>query len=188
MEWRKNHRPGYFGRRRDEKVAALNVQFGVGNWELRWIVNIEHLGAANGERLFTFEEACKEFYEQSYYRYFKDRPADIEYACQFKECYDNEPNNIDSGLDYTIQKSYSTHIQDIALRNVLKRLGKQFLGTNGGYMQVRSKDSAGARFSPYNVPFLWPDKITQPSLAPEWSPKGTVEDFWQSNKWVVIKT
>lgn len=182
MEWTKDHRPGYFGRRRDEKVAALNQKFGEGNWTLMWVLQGDFL-----EEKYEFERACKLFYEQSYFLYFKDRPADLDFAEQFKECYDNALTNITSGLDYTKQEAFSTHIQDIALRNILVRFGRKFLGTNGGYMQVRSKDTAGSRFSPYSVPFMWPEKITQPSLAPNWAPKGTVEDFWQSNKWVMVQ-
>lgn len=182
--WTPSHRPGYFGRKRDEKVKELNEKFGEGNWKLGHLLGEPKLGAY---AVYDFVEACKMFYEESYFLYFRGRPEDVDYACQFQECYDNAETNVQSGLDYAKQEAYSNHIQDIALRNVLRRLGKWFTGAIPQLMQVRSKDTAGARFSPYNVPFAWPDLITQPSMAPEWAPHGTVEDFWQSNKWVLVR-
>jgi hypothetical protein len=51
----------------------------------------------------------------------------------------------------------------------------------------RSADSEGFRFGPGNVPFFEPTQITQPSLCPKWANPGSVEDFWQSNKYLVIE-
>lgn len=184
-------RPGYFGRRRDERICELNQRFGAGSWMLMWEA---------GGSLFDFFNACRYLYEESYFQYFKDRPAEIDFVCSFHECYDNALTNVASGLDYMKQEAYSTHIQDIALRNVLRRLGRWFtlnktselsaflpgvLPGTASHLQIRSKDSAGYRFGPGNIPFAWPQIITQPSLAPSWAKQKSVEDFWQSNKWVV---
>lgn len=204
MNWLNDHRPGYFGRSRDAKVAALNETLGKGGWRLAWVVpesdDMKALAAECAVRRlpalfheygnpfsFEFAEACVIFYEESYYRHLKDRPADLDFICSFGECIDNAPTNVRSGLDYTKQEAFSTHIQDIAVRNVLARLGRRFEGPAGKLLVIRSADSEGFRFGPGNIPFMFPDRITQPSLCPKWAGVGSVEDFWQSNKWVQIE-
>jgi hypothetical protein len=133
-----------------------------------------------------FEQACKVFYEESYQRYLEDRPDDIDFICEFTECYDNSPTNVQSGLDYTTQEASSTHIQDIAVRNVLHRLGRSFTGKRTELLIIRSADSNGYRFGPGNVPFYAPNAITPPSRCPSWAKEGSVEAFWQSNKWLQV--
>lgn len=182
--WKAVERPGYFGRRRDEKIAAFDAKFGKGNWKLVWL-----WGDLDAYQYFEFFEACRSFYEESYLKYLKDRPDDINFICTFGQCYDNAVSNTQSGLDYMVQEAYSTHIQDIAIRNVLRRLGRWFEGPTDKLLQIRSKDSEGFRFGPGNVPFYAPSKIGngQGSLCPTWANEGSVEDFWQSNKWLMAR-
>jgi hypothetical protein len=190
MSWRNDHRPGYFGRRKTEIITKLNADLGEGNWRLGWVIGADSYeeSAKNEIGCLDFVQACKEYYEESYYRFFLNRPWEIDFVCKYIECYDNAMTNIESGLDYSKQESYSTHIQDIAVRNVLKRLGREFMGINGKHLQIRSPDSDGFRFNPGNVPFFAPELITHPSLAPTWAKQGSVEDFWQSNKWIQVKS
>jgi hypothetical protein len=178
MTWTSIERPGYFGRQRDRKINGYNTTYGEGYWRLVWILD---------DKEMDFVQACKEAYEESYFQYLKDRPKDLDFICCFGECIDNAPTNIQSGLDYSKQEAFSTHIQDIAVRNVLHRLGLKFNGPLGSVLTIRTKDSNGFRFGPGNVPFYDPTKITQPSLIPTWGNPGTVEDFWQSNKWLQVK-
>lgn len=178
IEWEMKDRPGYFGKRRDTIIADLNKFYGKDNWKLQWVI----FG-----KVYTFEEACRAFYEGSYYQYFLNNPKELDRVCSFGECIDNAMTNIQSGLDYTKQESTSTHIQDIAVRNVLSRLGRKFEGDPGNILVIRSKDSTGFRYGPGNVPFLYPKEIIQPTLVPHWAQAGSVEDFWQSNKYIVVK-
>lgn len=191
--WRCVERPGYFGRRRDTKIAGFDEVYGKGGWRLVWIATrptdlppdlFKESKVPLTGGVFDFESACKIFYEESYFRWLQRHPAEVEFACSFGECIDNAPTNVNSGFDYTIQESYSTHIQDIAMRNALRRLGRQFEGPPDKILVIRSKDSEGYRFGPGNIPLFDPSLITQPSKCPDWSNKGTVEDFWQSNKWL----
>lgn len=177
MTWMNHHRPGYFGRRRDEKVAALDEAHGKGKWRLAWVA---------GELALDFAEACFRFYEESYFLHLKNRPTDLQFICSFGECIDNAPTNVLSGCDYTKQEAFSTHIQDIAVRNVLRRLGLKFEGPPEKILVIRSQDSNGFKYGPGNVPFMTPGLIQQPSLCPRWAEEGTVEDFWQSNKWCQV--
>lgn len=190
MMWTKVERPGYFGRRRDQKVAELNARFGEGKWELRWVIDYSGFPQLKptGDRtdFYSFEEACRLLYEESYFRYLSQREDEVAFICSFGQCIDNAPTNVQSGFDYTKQEAFSTHIQDIAVRNTLRRLGKWFTGPADRILVIRSKDSDGYRFGPGNIPFSWPTLITTPSMAPSWANPGSVEDFWQSNKWIVV--
>lgn len=176
-EWISDHRPGYFGRRRDAIVRQYNDLYGSTGWRLAWVY---------ANKSYTFEEACIQLYERSYYNYLMHRPDDLKFLCSFGECIDNAPTNIQSGLDYTKQEAFSTHIQDIAVRNVLRGLGLRFNGAPNNILTIRSADSNGFRFGPGNITFFDPEGIQQPSMVPKWANKGSVEDFWQSNKWVQI--
>jgi hypothetical protein len=175
--WINDHRPGYFGRKRDKIVNEYNSLYGKEGWRLRWVA---------ATIAFTFEEACVQFYEKSYYNFLKDKPEELDFICSHGECIDNAPTNVQSGLDYTKQESYSTHIQDIAVRNVLTGLGRKFLGPPDKILVIRSADSNGYKFGPGNIPCFDQSVITQPSLCPTWAGRGSVEDFWQSNKWVQV--
>lgn len=186
MRWHPVERPGYFGRRRDERIAALNRQYGAGNWRLAWRLAVP--GFNHGTEGETFFGACRHLYEASYQRYLEQRPADVDFICSFGEVIDNAPSNVESGLDYMRQEAFSTHIQDIAIRNVLRLFGRWFEGPADRLLVVRSSDSNGHRFGPGRVPFAWPGWISKPSLAPRWAEPGSVEDAWQSNKWVEIMT
>lgn len=179
--WKPLFRPGYFGRKRDAIVAHLNQQFGVGNWRLVWVVE------NNGQSLsYEFEAACCLFYQNSYVEWLKRHPDDLDFICSFGECIDNAATNIESGLDYLRQEAFSTHIQDIAVRNAIKSLGRKFEGPPDKILTIRSHDSNGFKYGPGNIPFFLPELIKQPSKRPQWALEGTVEDFWQSNKIIQV--
>lgn len=177
-EWENKGRPGFFGRKRDEKVRWLNEHFGPGNWRLVW---------TDGQQEFEFVEACRSFYEEAYFRHLAQKPEDIDFICSFGECIDNAPTNVSCGLDYAKQEAFSTHIQDIAVRNVLHRLGRSFTGPADSILVIRTKDDNGHRFGPGNIPYHEPSVIIQPSLHPWWARLGSVEDFWQSNKILQVR-
>ena len=181
----KLERPGYFGRARDRKVADLNSKYGEGNWNLAWVILLD--SPEGWEYRYDFLEACKFLYEESYFRYLRDKKDKLDFICSFGECIDNAPTNVQSGLDYSKQESFSTHIQDIAVRNVISRLGRRFEGPPDNILVIRSTDSNGFEFGPGNIPFAWPSLITKPYLTPKWANDLSVESFWQSNKWLMVK-
>lgn len=181
--WRSASRPGYFGKTRDEKIRKLTEEYGAAGWRLVWIVE----ETPSVPLIYNFEEACRTWYEASYVEFLRDNPKEVDFICSYGECYDNAKTNIQSGCDYTIQEALSTHIQDIAIRNALKKLGRKFEGPTEKLLEIRSTDSNGFKYGPGNVPFLLPRLITQPSKSPRWAKTGSVEDFWQSNKWIQVK-
>jgi hypothetical protein len=180
-EWRDTVRPGYFGRRRDEKIAALHKLHGEGDWRLVWRLGGEDL---------DFATACKRAYEESYLRHLVKRPDVVDRICSYTECFDNAETNVESGLDYTKQEAFSTHIQDIAVRNVVVLLGRRFEGSVGCLLQIRGPDSDGWKLglNPGAVSFFDRSLIIVPSLAPQWAGHGSVEDYWQSNKFLQARS
>ena len=178
--YKKLYRPGFFGRRRDEIVARLNGEYGEGNWTLVW--------EAAGHPQLEFAKACEHYYETSYVQWFANNRDELDFVCSFGECIDNAPTNVQSGLDYNKQEAFSTHIQDIAIRNVLANFGRKFDGPVDKILVIRSADSEGYKYGPGNIPFFAPDLIERPSRAPRWANSGSVEDFWQSNKYVAVKS
>lgn len=176
--WETIGRPGFFGRRRDALIRGFNESYGAGNWRLVW---------TDGQRELEFLDACREFYEEAYFRHLSQRPDDVDFICSFGECIDNAPTNVSCGCDYSIQEAFSTHIQDIAVRNVLRRLGRSFSGPADSILVIRTPKDNGHKFGPGLIPYHEPKAIIQPSLAPWWAGKNSVEDFWQSNKVLQVR-
>ncbi len=124
-------------------------------------------------------------YEEAYYQYFKaDRDILTWLTDTASDVYDNSQSNVLANKDYSLQETKATHLQDIAIRKAVSRLGVSFKGKQN--MKVRGKDSPGYRLNPGNVPFHLPDMILKPARKGWWKP-GSIEDFWQSNKVLEVK-
>jgi hypothetical protein len=171
--WETVGRPGYFGRHREERHREFDSRYGVGNWRLAWQI---------GERVGDLGEAVM-LYEDAYLAWLLLLPhlAD-ELTEEASDVYDDDPSNVSSGLDYLAQETQRTHLQDIAIRRCLVRLGRAF---RGGQL-IRIRDSQGDHplslaLSPGRVPFHRSDLIVPPPLEGWWQP-GSVESFYQSNK------
>jgi hypothetical protein len=187
--WETVGRPGYFGRKRDEIHAGYDAKYGKGNWRLVWeATNAQRRDFDPEEMLpdephfFEFNDSCIALYEESYFRYMKAHPEIVEIVVSYGECIDNAPTNVASGLDYRKQESFSTHIQDIAVRNCLTRLGTWFKGPEDKIMVIRSKDDNGYILNPGNVPFAWPNLIKDEKHTPWWAGAASTEAFWQAAK------
>lgn len=165
MGWETVARPGQFGKERDARHREYDARYGVGRWRLVW-----HGGEVTA------------LYEDAYFAYLSERSDLLErLLADARDVYDDAESNVDSGLDYTRQETAQTHLQDIAIRRCLVRLGRTFRGQD--LVQIRSSSShpVGAALSPTNVPFHRPELILQPAVPGWWTP-GSVEDFYQSNK------
>lgn len=171
--------PGYLDANRDVRYKEWNDIYGEGNWRLVWMVNgfvVDFLGA------------CA-LYEDGYYHFLKKNSAIVKrliYSAH--DIYDDDPSNVESRFDYNHQETERTHIQDIAIRRCMIRMGLWFMGEN--LIQIRStgKDehSLGKMLSPGEVPFHRPDFITEFELKGWWKPK-SVESFYQSNRLFQIR-
>ncbi|MAF99327.1 MAG: hypothetical protein CMH61_01825, partial [Nanoarchaeota archaeon] len=74
-------------------------------------------------------------------------------------------------------------LQDIAVRRVLRRLGRHFEGDH--LVQIRGHKSEGYVLNPGQVPFHKPELIL-PSERKRWWKEGSVEAFYQHNKILVV--
>lgn len=188
-------RPGYYGKRRDEILEKYNQTYGKNNWKTSWVVgkNLKWVGGeepVQGEYVvFDYAHVCK-LYEDSYYEYFRQRPGELEFIIKnASEVFDNYESNVESGLNYEKQEpKIGTHIQDIAVRNVVARFGRQFEGKK--LLQIRTiEGNIGAKWSPMQIPFHRPDCIMQPKAIGWWDRgvANSVECFYQSNKILLVK-
>ncbi len=103
-----NTSPGYVGKNRNDLWAERDAKYGQGNWQTIWLV---------GEDYLEYEEVCR-LYEDAYFEYLKKRPELLEHLLEVaSDVYDDDPSNVDSGLDYSERGPIRTHTQDIAIRN-----------------------------------------------------------------------
>lgn len=176
MSWQTVERPGYFGRDRGRKYSEFDARLGKGQWRIAWQI---------GARIGEFDEATM-LYEDSYMVYLQQRPDLLRVLVyEASDVYDEASSNTASGLDYASQESLRNHVQDIAIRRCIVRLGLNFMGRSA--IQIRDAGAAdpvhplSLELSPGRVPFVRLDWIVQPELAGWWG-NGSVEAFYQSNK------
>lgn len=174
-------RIGQFGKNRDAAFEKYDKEYGRGNWIIAW---------KYGEHYFNFLSACI-LYEQSYYQdSFNRHELWNNLMKNSSEVYDIDESDINSGLNYSEQNNIATHIQDIAIRNVLKIRDEKFQGNQPVQIRGNSGYKFGRMLSPSQVPFFNPSKIEQPSLEGWWTEKGiknSVEEWYQTNKVLLIK-
>lgn len=170
--WINSFRPGYFGSKRDQIFREYDAIYGEGRWRVMWKF---------GDAILDMLGICK-IYEEAYYQDSFQRKNVWQNLSEIAgQVYDIECRDVESGTDYAIQKGNATHIQDIAIRNVFTRRGWHFKGLE--LVQIRGHDTQWGRLlSPGKVVFHKKELIIQPSKAPKWADKGSVEDFYQSNK------
>lgn len=180
MQWETVQiQPGFFGRHRNERYAEFDREFGLGRWRIAWRA---------GEVAAEFVGAMA-LYEDAYFAHFCSRPCLVSELVQSaEEVYDDAPSNVMSGYDYARQETVRTHLQDIAIRRCVLRLGLSFKGSN--LIQIRGRWAAEpvhplGLLSPGSVPFHRPDLIHSPRLEGWWE-AGSIEDWYQSNKVVQV--
>jgi hypothetical protein len=176
--WKAIERPGSFGKRRDEKIAGWDSQYGKSNWRLVHVF---------GEAVLDFLGVCA-VYEDAYFQFLEKNPEVLwRLVWEASDVWDDEESNVQSGFDYLRQETARTHIQDIAIRRSVARMGLRF---KGGQL-IRIRDTLGSHplsliLSPGRVPFHKPRMIMVPELVGWWMP-GSIESFYQSNKYLQIK-
>ena len=172
--WTVVARPGQFGRKRDALVAGWDAEYGPGGWKVAYELH---------GRLFS-REVVLLLYEDAYVEYLRANPDVLDWLCATaSDVYDNAQSNVASGFDYRAQEARSNHIQDIAIRRALVRLGRWFEGDH--LVEVRGRRSEGGHLSPGKLPFHRPEWIRQPAQEGWWE-RGSIEDFYQSNKVIVV--
>lgn len=170
--WEIRERPGHFGWRRAARLAELSTRYPDHQIVHTWRGRLLGWGAALA------------LYEEAYVRHLEAHPALLQWLVQAAaDVYDTSPANTSSGLDYDAQHPDEPHhLQDVAVRRALWRLGRWFEGDQ--LLEIRSTRSRGYALNPGIVPFHEPDAIA-PRELPSWVLPGSIEAFWQSNRVVV---
>lgn len=167
---------GFFGRGKQEVFERLDERFGADNWLLRWYVDgrIEDKAGAIQQ------------YEDAYFHFLQGNLNVLEWLVKTaSDVYDNAESNVQSGLDYKVQESNATHLQDIAVRRVLQRLGRQFEGDH--LVQIRGHETEGFALNPGQVPFHKPELILPRNMKRAWWNPDSVEAMYQHNKALLVK-
>lgn len=166
----------YLGGKREQFVARMDKLLGDGNWTIGYVA---------GGKMLSRDEALN-LYEHSYVEYFKKNPEFTQRLVrEARDVYDTNPSNVESGLDWHKQEDSHSHLQDIAVRRALKALGLSFHGDK--LLQIRGQDSDLPELNPGRVPFIAPELIdTCREFHAQWVQAGSVEDFWQNNKFVFV--
>ena len=183
--WEIIERPGYFGLKRNELYDKWNNEFGISNWKISWVW---------GSQIIEKPEAIQ-LYEDAYYEYLKQNPDVLDWLISTSsDVYDTAPSNIYSKFDYNIQETPRNHLHDIAIRRSVLRLGVWFKGEE--LIQVRNPGTKGERLNPHFIPFHKPEMISKEEIK-DYCGKGywwrnlgiknSIEEFYQSNKLLLIK-
>lgn len=173
-EWMRIGRPGALGSRKQEILANYDKLYGKDKWRLAWDIRGTSIDTPN----------ALELYEQAYFHYFDRHSKELEWiADNFENVYDNNPSNVHSGLDYSIQEFGGNHYQDIAIRRALVHQGLRFEGK--GLLEIRNSEP-GVKWNPGNIPFHNPFIIPQPEIPGWWKP-GSIESWYQSAKYLEVK-
>lgn len=184
MGWETIDRPGYFGKSRNEIEQKFDLTYGPENWRIAW-----QWGSGVIDKPVALQ-----IYEDGYYEFLKKKPELIHWlVSNYEDVYDDNVSNVHSGLDYRIQETNATHLQDIAVRRSLLRHGHWFNGS--GLLQVRGNDKQGRVFSPFKIPFhlphmIYPGKVNEPTeeLLKKYGVPESIEMFYQRNKLLQVKS
>lgn len=146
---------------RARRQREWDEKYGKGRWEVVYLFN---------GRIYTREEALKEFYNKSYYLYLKEHPETVRKLCEMaKEIY-NPHAEATGGVD----------LQCPAVLEALQKLGVSLCGDQRvaigtyGAKKGRKFPSISYELSPFNIP-LW------------CKPEISVEKFWQDYKFLAVK-
>ncbi|MBN2052768.1 hypothetical protein JW756_04660 [Candidatus Woesearchaeota archaeon] len=182
-EWETIKRPGWFGEGRDNILSGYDRQYGPSNWRIRHIL---------GPRILDFNESVQ-LYELSYELDFNH--PDRRYIwnnliTRAKDVWTEQLTDINSGMDYSIQKAPAAHYEDIAIRRIMDKYGKKFKGEELIRVRADSEDLVGKVLSSIHIPFIYPDYIESPpdDKIYWWNRhKGSLECFWHFNKVLQVK-
>lgn len=173
-DWQRVGRPGAIGSRKKEVLANYNKIYGRDNWRLSWDVNGSSVDLQGALTL----------YEDAYFEYLQKNQDELRWLVEnFSNVYDNNPSNVNSGFDYSVQEFGGNHFQDTAIRRCLVRNGLWFRGKD--LLEIRLSEP-GVKFNPGEIPFHKPELIPQPEIKGWWKP-GSIESWYQSARYLEVR-
>jgi hypothetical protein len=150
------------------------MRFSPGQWRIRYAVNDAALAPS----------AAAEHVEESYLRFSQLHLEALGHLCTIaSDIYSTSVSNVRSGCDYALQERKVEHIEDIAVRRVVRQLGLVFQGEK--LIRIGRHSREFGWLSAGKVPFCRPDWIMQPALNGWWE-IDSVECFWQSNRIIEV--
>jgi len=176
--WITIERPGFFGSMRDKLITKWDMEYNNSMWRIAYTWGESVIG----------RNMALQLYEDAYYQFFRQARDKLRWLINnASNVYDNAKSNIDSHDDYSIQETRSTHLQDIAIRRVIMRMGLRFKGNDLVQIRSNSRHDIGRELSAKNVPFHMPEmihdgKIKDYGRKGNWWNDGSIEDFYQRNK------
>lgn len=168
-------RPSYFGRKRDRIQEGYDKKYGKGNWKISYWIN---------GGIHDFDDAIQ-LYEDAYYLHLKNNPKILDELCKTASfVYDNAESNIDC-MGYHDQENNSNHYQDIAVWKSVWRLGRKLEGDKLIQVRANGESELGRSLSPNNIQFHLPLYVRTPTKKGWWK-DGSVEEYWQSAKVLMV--
>jgi len=184
VSWQTVERPGYLGKKKDEKFRLWDREFGKGNWR---IVN----QLVTGE-IYSYEDIIYKVYMPGYEAYFLSHPDDLKFITQnFSYAYDKDQIDKDKAFDiYALynKPGVANQFHHVAFNVAIEqRLGVSFKGSKP--LKVRegkpgtpdSQQPDGYKWSPGRIPCTIAQLIPDPHIFGWWG-YNSIEDFYQSTK------
>lgn len=181
-QWIQIERPGWFGEATGSIIQSYDEKYGKGNWRIRHRL---------GNRLLDFKEAVA-LYELCYELHFLNPNTRYLWEELFKmasEVWTEEIIDVESGMDYNIQKTKAPHYEDVAIRIIMKKYDKIFKGDRLIRVRADSEDTVGVALSSICIPFIFPEFIEPQFHEVFWwnRHKTSLENFWHTNKILQVK-
>ena len=179
--WVTVEKPGWYGEAKNSRLEEYDQKYGAGNWRIRHRL---------GQRLLDFTEATR-LYELCYELHFLSPYTRYLWNFLFEqasEVWTELETDVQSGTDYSIQLAPAPHYEDIAIRLIMKRYGKEFKGEKLMRIRADSPDPIGVALSSVHIPFVFSDLIEEWPKVEWWNRhKGSLEHAWHANKEFQIK-
>ena len=187
--WVTVERPGYFGKKRAEFEERWNKSYGIGNWKLVW--------ETPQGKVLDYKGIIK-VYVQGYAKYFQDHPDEAEYVTSnYSYAYDKDLVTRREAFDIYARYNkpgVANQFHNVAMNLALEKVlgipfkGKEPLKVRAGKPGTpESEWPAGWRWQPGLIPCVHPEEIYDMNFEGQWWEKGSIEDFYQSNKALQVR-
>lgn len=176
-KWITIERPGWFGEAKADILREYDEKYGAGQWRIRHQL---------GPRLLDLEESLR-IYELCYELHFLNPHTRYLWTNLFqiaKEVWTEGESDVESGMNYAIQKAKAPHYEDVSIRIIMNKYHQQFKGEKLIRIRADGKDVVGIALSSIHVPFIFPEFIEHHFTETLWwnRHKGSLEHFWHDNK------
>lgn len=147
---------------RDKFISSVNKQVGKGNWY--WCFKA-------GKRLYSWQWGMQ-LYEDAYYKFISSDISLVKELVSYSNVFEINRHDVDSKADYKHQQHSADHVQDIAIRRCLIRLGVWFKGRE--ILDLNSSKFNHSKIT-FHLPHLINDKKSK-----------TIQSWLDNNRMIVI--